>query len=320
MSSSRSLLSLAESAISARPLRSRRAADAADLDRSVRAVARQWHEAWGLPWPDVDAQSTALPDLPPCQALSEALAKPEIAALRWQPVTAQDPVELWWALLHSHDRASLPAALLVEALFQAPPASFTRMATLPRQGMAEQVAETAWRDWQARLEVLFAMQPAFEDPSGSVRPGELPREVSLPWSGAAAIALPWCGQVLMLAASDGLLRRRAEGQGTASSLSTGSHRIGPSDPAGARALVRPLQALSAQRVRLDVLLAATEVDLGMLTGLQVGDILRTVHPLDEPLIVNIAGTDPQAGTRLCGGFLGQQSGGRAVELVRQVKR
>jgi flagellar motor switch/type III secretory pathway protein FliN len=76
------------------------------------------------------------------------------------------------------------------------------------------------------------------------------------------------------------------------------------------AALTPLStALRGCEARLTVQLGETEISLGSLASLAVGDVLRLPVGLDEPLKI-FAGTGRQVGL----GHLGQQDGNRAVEI------
>jgi flagellar motor switch/type III secretory pathway protein FliN len=70
------------------------------------------------------------------------------------------------------------------------------------------------------------------------------------------------------------------------------------------------QALAGASVALSVELCSTELTLGYLRTLAVGDVLALPMPLDQPLRVLGPGAAP-----LCAAHLGAQDGMRAVELI-----
>jgi hypothetical protein len=62
--------------------------------------------------------------------------------------------------------------------------------------------------------------------------------------------------------------------------------------------------------------ASFELDLGALTSARVGDVLRTTHALEAPLVVSAPGADGRSAHAICGAYLGKAAGARAVELLR----
>lgn len=76
------------------------------------------------------------------------------------------------------------------------------------------------------------------------------------------------------------------------------------------ALVSVASAMADAPMRLRVQLQGCELDLGSLRGLQVGDVLRLRHRIEEPASVRTAGGDA-----LFNGFLVRSRGRKAVELA-----
>lgn len=75
-----------------------------------------------------------------------------------------------------------------------------------------------------------------------------------------------------------------------------------------------LHAISRRPVRVKVELSPFELDLGTVQDLAVGDVVPLGHSLATPVFVSAAGTP------FCTGFLGRQSGSKAVELARDAAR
>ena len=191
---------------------------------------------------------------------------------------------LWWALLGWGQET--PHTLLLKALFdEASPASETTR-------IADEVARAAWDDWQQRL--LGALQPA-------ATPGTAEAQLQ-PWSGALVLTLPWCGRELLLLVSQGC---------AAANLPRPAVTVGALSP-----LVPTAKAILPLGLPLRVELKALETDLGTLTSLRVGDVLRTSHALEAALLVRSAVGAAAEPEGLCHGFLGQQGAHRAVELLR----
>jgi hypothetical protein len=74
-------------------------------------------------------------------------------------------------------------------------------------------------------------------------------------------------------------------------------------------LVPATTALAMRPVALDVQLEGCELEVGVLQGLQVGDIVCLEHALERPASVR------HADATLCGAFLGRRQGHMAVELA-----
>ncbi|WP_048437856.1 FliM/FliN family flagellar motor switch protein [Caenimonas sp. SL110] len=82
-------------------------------------------------------------------------------------------------------------------------------------------------------------------------------------------------------------------------------------PRSAHAPLTPVfHAIADRPVRVKVDLSAFELDLGTVQDLRVGDVVPLPHRLSAPVIVSAAGKP------LCNGFIGRQSGSKAVELAR----
>lgn len=94
------------------------------------------------------------------------------------------------------------------------------------------------------------------------------------------------------------------------------HLLGPAALSAAtvaetRPALSPLpQALSRQRLRARVEMNPVELDIGTLSHLLPGDVIRLPHALARPLGVTVQGTP------VCGAYLGRQGAHRAIELVR----
>jgi hypothetical protein len=85
-------------------------------------------------------------------------------------------------------------------------------------------------------------------------------------------------------------------------------------PAGTAAAVPPARldaVLAAHALRVDVTLGEAEVEVGLLQGLRVGDVLQLERRLDQPAQLRLGGEQI-----VCKAFPGQQDGQLAVELAR----
>jgi len=90
---------------------------------------------------------------------------------------------------------------------------------------------------------------------------------------------------------------------------------GSADPAPAASPALPTtgldEALARERITLRTVLSGTELNLGQLQSLSIGDVIPLEHRLDAPLKVVSA-----EGAELCEGWLGQRQGRIAVEMTR----
>ncbi len=145
---------------------------------------------------------------------------------------------------------------------------------------------------------------------------------------AAELVSALCGQVMAATAPaahhpDARLMCRGSGAllctvklGDASLALLLPHALLPAAPrraAGPSAPVTALHpALAKTPVPLDVELGSTELTLGYLRTLAVGDVLALPIALDRPLRVTVPG-----GATLCHGHIGKADGHRAIELHNQ---
>lgn len=172
-------------------------------------------------------------------------------------------------------------------------------ATREPSRMALVVARAAWDDWLRRIQSGF---PGFVM-AAQGQPGTGGTGTSFsPWSGALHASWPWLGGSWHLElphdAVTVLLGDVAE---TATRPRAGSQKL---------PRVRLDQALSGLPVALRVMLEGTELNLGQLQGLQVGDVVPLEHLLDAP--ARLVAAD---GAPVCHGWLGQRAGRIAVELA-----
>lgn len=156
--------------------------------------------------------------------------------------------------------------------------------------LVDEVVETAWRAWWTQLEASLG-------PAGASRDG-LPDFHA--WSGTLVVVIPWWNGTLALAV-DGF---RVE----ACVRRSGIDRRHPM--AGQQPLARVTDVALSLGTAAQVESRAFEVDLGALLSLRPGDVLRTSHPLESPLLVRTAG-----GLNLGEAFLGSRDGHRAVQLL-----
>jgi len=247
---------------------------AAALDTLSRRIDPLWR-AWATRW-----------DLPVESVQSfNAHEVPAEPALVWQPWQADACAVTPWAWVAV--ATDTPVAAIVRLAFGSGEAP----------SIAAEVAGRAWCEFGDEVARLMGRAP-----SGGLPPFGRPRSTA--WSGEVRVRLGWGrGDVPALwlhLAADAVApmvrdtQRRWSGrlpQVTASVLGAIAH----------------------QPVTLRVELGATELDLGTLQSLRVGDVLTLSHRLDSPLTLRPA--DAQAPVA-CVGYLGARNGRRAIEVVR----
>lgn len=165
--------------------------------------------------------------------------------------------------------------------------------------VATSVVRTAWADWMQRITALlgaFPVEP--QEPAG-------PRGAGVaadPWSGALCVRWPWCSGLWSLGLPHGAVAALLGDEAI--------RRPAPTPRVEAAPKQRLDQALGGEALVLRAMLAGTELNLGQLHALRLGDVLPLEHPLDAP--VQIIAAD---GTPVCHGWLGQSDGRIAVELA-----
>ncbi|MDN8618020.1 FliM/FliN family flagellar motor C-terminal domain-containing protein [Variovorax ginsengisoli] len=163
--------------------------------------------------------------------------------------------------------------------------------------LARHVVRVAWDDWMQRIAAL-PVDLATEPQSFTKAPSRRPD----PWSGALCVSWSWCGGTWQI----GLPYR-------AVAALLGPHEaMSPASPSrnGAPPKVALDRALERQAVGLRVTLTGTQLDLGQLQSLKVGDVIPLAHRLDAPARITVGD-----GARLCDGWLGQVDGRIAVEFA-----
>jgi len=163
--------------------------------------------------------------------------------------------------------------------------------------VAPALVRAAWADWLQRLSALWP-GVAFEPQ----QPGLAKNISSDTWSGTLYARWPWCGGTWCLGLSYEVVLSMLGSDGAAASAPIASTRILPKE--------RLDQALSAEPVMLRVMLEGAELNLGQLQELRLDDVVPLAHLLDAPALVTAAD-----GTPICHGWLGQNEGRMAVELV-----
>jgi hypothetical protein len=299
------LLSVEASSREARRLRGWSSADQALVVGAVQAVLEQWEGAWGVaPEGAVGIH---------CEAAAEAARQAGWLELRWDTYGSQgENAGLWGALRAQPNAVSLgaarksPASNAPRRVPQELHVALFNEALTPAGGpsLADELAQAAWQDWGARLASLAA-----GDRSASPRAATPPAAVLAPWSGALVLTVPWCGTsfILVLTAERiaALLGRPALRTAPAAGI---DKRSAP--------LVPLLHVVKAEPLALRVEMSAVEIDLGTLASLRLGDVVRTSHRLDAPLLMTSAEPEDQGSrTLVCTGFLGRQGERRAIELL-----
>lgn len=247
---------------------------ASALDSLSRRIEPVWR-AWAKRW-DLPAE--------PVESFN-AHEAPASAPVEWQPWQADACAATPWAWVAVAQ--DTPAVVIAGLMFKHGNAG----------AIGAEVAGRAWGEFSDELASLLGRAPSAELPSfGGPR--------SAAWSGSVRVRLAW-------------------GPGDAPSLWL--HLSADSVAPMLRDTRRPWQghmapitasvlgAMAHQPVTLRVELGTTELDLGTLQSLRVGDVLTLSHRLDAPLTLRPA--DAQAPVA-CAGYLGARNGRRAIEVVR----
>lgn len=292
------LLDVAESMLKARPLRSweDRHNDAVRLRFSE--LFRSWHAEW------IPAQETSPAEADiQVQELDGAVPLASGDTARWSFVapshrTRRRSPDFSSSSRDGHDAAQTAIRAIADRMFAFEADTSTASAQEP-QAVALAVARAAWEDWLRRIHALFpGLGIEAKEPAGSERAGTS----SNSWSGALCVRWPWCGGSWNLdLPHDAVAVLLGHAAGSASPPRTYPPQLSrvPID-----------QALSDHRVALRVMLEGTELNLGQLQGLQLGDVLPLAHSLDAP--AQVVGTD---GAPVCDAWLGQSEGHIAIELA-----
>lgn len=272
------LLSLDESAQRAQPLRCWSAAQQDAVKDRFAALVRAWEEEW-LP-------SKSIPDLQDVKVSTVQAGRADSetsASWFYEDAQAQVPQRITSAAL----------AALTRRLFGFDPLALVAMRNMPQITLA--VAQAALDDWLERVrQALGATLLVERNDQDRHRPS-----AAGAWSGALDIGLPWC---------DGVWHLSMPYPAVATVL--GTERVSPR--AARLASSKPVsleRALERRRLRVRVVLDDTQLSLGQLRELRVGDVVGLAHRLDAPAV--LVATD---GTRICDAWLGQRSGHVAVEL------
>ncbi|MFV8621707.1 FliM/FliN family flagellar motor switch protein [Ralstonia pseudosolanacearum] len=293
----------------ARPLRWWSASQLDVLALRAQALFDQWRGDWGLPVGpgEVGHCVKAVPAHPDAVQVDR----------QWMALFAGDGASgVWWTVRpEAHSRVhtrlgskgyessalDVAGAAIQTALFgvDANPAGQTDPLA------ASGVGNDAVKDWCLRLRHWLG---AVDDGEVSSPTEPLHASLSLPtgltqfWSGAVLLRLDWYGDTFQLVI-DCTHVMRLIGPCAATTDGAATERR-------SEALLTPvLSALSAEPLSMTAELNPIELDLGTLTGLQVGDVIRIPHALEMPLLVRA-----DDGELLCQAFLGRLEDQKAIEL------
>ncbi|MBB6581995.1 FliM/FliN family flagellar motor switch protein [Ralstonia solanacearum] len=296
-----------DSAEAARPLRWWSAAQLDVLASRAQILFDQWRGDWGLPVGQGEAG----------RCVKAVPAHPDAVQgdRRWMALSAGDGASgTWWTVRpQAHSRAHTrlgPKAYEPSAPDAAGGAIrmvlFGEDANPAGQSgslVASGVGNDAVKDWCLRLRHWLG---AVED--GEVSSPTEPLHASLPidltqfWSGAVLLKLDWYGDIFQLVI-DCTHVMRLIGPCAATTDGEATERR-------SEALLTPvLSALSAEPLSMTAELNPIELELGTLTGLQVGDVIRIPHALEMPLLVRA-----DDGELLYQAFLGRLEDQKAIEL------
>ncbi|RAN48424.1 hypothetical protein RB25_11605 [Herbaspirillum rubrisubalbicans] len=192
-------------------------------------------------------------------------------------------------------------------------------------GVAVELLFDAWNDWCERLmsDLVRNAGGASELSAGSVQhlldadtqqAVTLPASLLSPWSGTLCLTVPWFGLDLNIVVSGALLEQLVQRESPPGNEHSSLSRTSSTE------LTTVWNALSGHVDSVAAHLQPLEATLGVLASLRVGDVLRTSHAIEKPVLISLASvlTAPEvaaAGTPLFEAYLGSQSGNRAVELL-----
>ncbi len=280
------LLSVEEARRSMQPLRGWSEDDQALLAGAVQTLLDQWTAAWGL----ASAKGAAV-EIFSCPMTGGA----------WDGVwSVSEEAGLLWSL-RGGGLAVVPVSRQQPAMEALHGALFDEAAAAGADRLADRLVQAAWLDWHTRLGGLL---PAADGklPAGSDAAALIRRR----WSGVLLAVVPWCGRQMALLFT---------AERVAAFLGRQGNRAGAPRPVATRPvpLVSLAEVVKTEGVALRVELGEMEVDLGTLVGLRAGDVLRTAHRLDAPLL--LTGQGPAGRVTQCTGHLGRQEEWRAIELL-----
>lgn len=286
------------------------------LAAELQTLCDEWMNAWALPHAVPMAEPVGIAA---SERFSHADAGDSAAGL-WMALSAgNDEGQAWWTVesgvpspggaASETSRIDSPddqAVMLVRAaLFGSSDGAFPILADGPQSRIADGVATEAVEDWRARLNKWIGCAALDEVEERELVVGSLPPPLAQPWSGAVWLSIDWFGHRFAIVMD---FSRAARMLGHHNVVSTDA---GNTDTNAGVGLVPLLAALSGENLSVSVELSPLELDLGTLSGLRVGDVVRVPHTLETPLLVRL-----NEGAPLFQGFLGRLDEHKALELQR----
>ncbi len=169
-----------------------------------------------------------------------------------------------------------------------------------QSSLANRLISQAWTDFLVHLSSGLGLANA---PISSTAPeGRLFEQ----WSGAAIVKLQLDTQCIFFVLSASLMQTLRSLQ----TLGAGGTPNLPALPKLLRPIARLEQTLAKQIIQLRVSLNGCELDLGSLEHLQLGDVVRLEHKLDQALLLKTG-----QGELVCHAYLGRNKNKKAIELA-----
>lgn len=278
------------------PLRWWTEAQLQHLEHQVALLLRTWQQAWGVsttsePGRDVHAKL--------------AWQVPDAAQASWHAVDGNRP-GVWWASTLHPDAASNPHSSSVlhalgQALFALPTGDACSGPSHDVSDLLPDIARKAWDDLCHQLYLLLdARSPWSKDEDLASTPTSRLR----PWSGSVVITLPWLhGHDLQWLVEGPLMER----------VTKAAHARGERPSAPELPPLHPLwDAIAGLPCLVRVELHATQISLGDIQDIQVGDVFDVPHALDEPLLAV-----SEHGIPIAQAYLGKSQSHKAIELLDQ---
>jgi len=286
-------------ASSARPLRWWTPGVLNTLAIQVAPVWSRWAQDWGVEVAAVQAFNAS--EIPATLSSS----------VQWQAVGTgrENPTACLWAGVPSGD----PCTMLADVLWGTSTLDERQGThTLPST-LAADTADKAWKALLGELASLLKIATAAAD-GVAESPASVPDHDLKPWSGAIQLELRFAG--LSEAASVWLHLSPTLAQAHCSTQRPAARPA----PASKTRLIPLKEAMASQPLRFSVELDPTELSLGDLQSLRVGDVLALTHRLDSPLTLRsqrtIADGSATEAVGVCLAYLGAQQGQRAIEILR----
>lgn len=280
-----SLLTQEESALRARTLRAWTLEQQSAIGRIFHELRLQWLMDWGLESGDSRAVTVqALPMPAAAGGVAHWLSAPLVDGLH--DIAAQ------WAFF-SEEQAMDPVGAIEQALFGAT-STYSEATVAAGDSVAIRIARAGWIDWWRRFAAisppLFVATSPFDDS----------RYLGT-WAGDLQVDIPCLS---------GRLAMRLSGEYVADLIHY--RQIGLSVHRASSTTVKRtvVQAIGDHVLQVRAELEQVELSLGQLQGLQVGDVVRLKHPLNDPVKLSLFNDQP-----FCLGWLGQHDGHVAVELT-----